>query len=139
MIRVIWLIDSCDQVERKRLIGSALQGIHWQKRASSGRMVRITDAEMSEAALLRHGWIKQVYRFGCHLIHLSDWHNYRHHDPVNNMPENERESLREELEYFHAEEIDVLAFSHIRMHAPYAMRKISENLACYLRELEKLP
>jgi len=139
MIRVIWLIDSCTQTERARLVADALQGVHWQKTTPKGKQVRITDAEMSDAALRRHGWIKQVYRYGCHLIHLSDWHNYRHQDPTKNMPSAEREEIQDELQNFHAEEIEDLAFSHIKMHAPYAMSKIGDNLACYLRELEKLP
>lgn len=139
MIRVIWLIDSCDDVERARLVADAMHGVHWQKTSAKGKLVRIADAEMSDAALRRHGWIKQVYRYGCHLIHLSDWHNYRHHDPTKNMSHQERNEIKEDLEHFHAEEIDELTFSHVRMHAPYAMNKIGDNLACYLHELAKLP
>jgi hypothetical protein len=139
MIRVIWLIDSCSQGERTRLIEDALQGKHWQKKTTKGKLVRITDAEMSEAALGRHRWIEQVYRFGCHLVHLSSWHNYRHRDPVKNLAAGEREDVKKSIEDFHQMEIDDLSFSHIEMHAPYAMEKISSNLASYLRELEKLP
>ena len=49
------------------------------------------------------------------------------------------EDVKRSIEDFHQTEIDDLSFSHIEMHAPYAMEKISSNLACYLRELEKLP
>ena len=139
MIRVIWLIDSCSQSERDRLIADALQGRHWQKKTAKGKLVRITDAEMSEAALGRHRWIEQVYRFGCHLVHLSNWHNYRHRDPIQDLPKGEREDVKRSIEDFHHAEIDELSFSHIEMHAPYAMEKIRSNLACYLRELEKPP
>ena len=48
------------------------------------------------------------------------------------------EDVKRSIEDFHQTEIDDLSFSHIEMHAPYAMEKISSNLACYLRELEKL-
>jgi hypothetical protein len=92
---------------------------------------------MVDLALERHGWITQVYQYGCNLIHLSDWHDYQKNDPVDNLSETERRTLRLEIEDFHGRELGNVSFEMLKWQAPYTIDKIASNLECYVKQLEK--
>jgi hypothetical protein len=138
MIRVIFLLGLLGP-QRDRLIRASLSGAHWTGPSEKDpkKQVRITDRKMADYALKHHGWVDQVYRYGCNLIHLSDWHNYKEHDPTLNMAAEERRDVAVELGRFHGREFTALTFSDLLQHAPYAMDKIASNLECYVKDLEK--
>lgn len=138
MIRVIYLLELADPSERRRLILDSIEGRHWSRPTPKGKAVRITDREMAELALKRHTWVRQVYQFGCNLIHLSDWHGYQTADPTKNMTPDDRASVLEEIERVHAKRFSELTFTALLEHAPFAIEKIADNLECYLKDLEKL-
>jgi hypothetical protein len=137
MIRVIYLLEIKDSVERARLIEDSINGRHWERKTAKGKLTRITDRDMVELALKNHKWIEQVYQYGCNLIHLSDWHDYQNNDPLDNVSEVERQKLRLEIESFHSKRIEGFSFETLKWHAPYAIDKIASNLECYVKDLEK--
>lgn len=137
MIRVIYLLEIEEPSERSRLIEDSINGQHWKRQTEKGKWARITDKDMVDLALERHGWIRQVYEYGCNLIHLSDWHDYQRNDPLNNMSEEERSGLRRKIEDFHDREIGNISFEMLKWHSPYAIDKIASNLECYLKQLER--
>ncbi|MCA9993380.1 MAG: hypothetical protein KDE29_20485, partial [Anaerolineales bacterium] len=137
MIRVIYLLEIEEPIERNRLIEDSINGRHWKRQTEKGKWIRITDREMVDLALERHGWITQVYQYGCNLIHLSDWHDYQHSDPVDNLSETERRKLRSEIEDFHVRELGNVSFEMLKWQASYTIDKIASNLECYVKQLEK--
>lgn len=114
MIRVIYLLELEDLIERNRLIEDSITGRHWKRQTRNGNWTRITDREMVDLALERHGWITQVYQYGCNLIHLSDWHDYQSNDPVDNISEADMRNLRLEIESFHGREFGNISFETLK-------------------------
>lgn len=85
-----------------------------------------------------HGWTHSVYSFGCAFIHLSGLHDYRTRDPLGLLPDDERESLLAHLRYYHGGPVSPEpTFDDIIPYLPSALRKVTGNLECYLRDLEE--
>jgi hypothetical protein len=139
MIRVIFLLG-LSKPERSRLIRASLRGIQWTRpsKTNPAKNVRITDREMADYAQNHHRWVQQVYRYGCNLIHLSDWHGYEQHDPTKNMTEIERNDVRAAMEQARGRHLEPISFCSLLEHAPYAIKKIAGNLECYVKDLERL-
>lgn len=134
MVRVIYLLTIQDRSYRKALIEASVNGEPWR---TKGKRSRITDKEMTDIANGLHGWTKSVYRFGCAFIHLSSFHDYSDRDPLQALPSDERSQLLLHLQAYHCIPFNLNStLSDIAPAIPRVLDKISENLDCYLRDLE---
>ncbi len=138
MIRVIYLLSIHDFDERERLIRLMLNGEKWSTKTKGGTVRKITDREMVELAQDLQGWTKSVYKFGCAFIHLSDSHNYLLDDPFQKLPDGEKADILKHMRYYHGGPCsDSPGLKEITHYLPMIFEKISSNLECYLKELEK--
>lgn len=134
LVRVIFLLAQQDREYRNLLIEAAVEGKTWS--ASESRQ-RVTDREMVELANKLHGWTRSVYRFGCAFIHLSNMHDYQSRDPLQQIPEDEREAILEHLRHYHGGPSQSQpTFGDIGHFLPRVYEKIADNLECYLKSLE---
>jgi hypothetical protein len=137
MVRVIFLLSLPEPAERQRLLSSSVSGKDWEVPTSKGRMRKVTDREMVERAQAFHGWVRNVYLFGCSFIHLSDRHDYLARDPFRALPLAEREWIAQYLRRYHGGLASSdSTFREISAYAPKILNKISSNLEIYLARLE---
>lgn len=136
MIRVIYLLQVTDHVERKRLIQSTMNGEEWTVSTVKGKRRKITDREMVNIANNLEGWTKSVYKFGCAFIHLSNFHNYLVLDPFQKLSPEDKKDILSHMRYYHGgpsnEDPDI---EEISVYLPRVFEKISDNLRCYIDEL----
>jgi len=138
MIRAIYLLSIHEPTERTSLIESTISGKKWQVRTEKGKFRNVTDKEMAELAQKLQGWTRSVYKFGCAFIHLSNFHNCFDEDPFQGLPESERKDILDHMRYYHGGPLndnpDIYELSN---YLPMVFDKISDNLKCYLRDLEE--
>jgi len=138
MIRAIFLLQIDDMTERQRLVKATLAGEKWKISTPKGKFRDITDREMVELAQKLQGWSYSVYSFGCAFIHLSNFHNHHAQNPFQSLTESEKHDILKHMRYYHGgphnDNPDMLEFS---MYLPRVFHKISENLECYLEDLEE--
>jgi hypothetical protein len=135
MVRVIYLLSITDRERRYELIKSAVDGEQWSQ---AGSKKRITDREMVDLANSLQGWTQSVYRFGCAFIHLSEFHDYKHRDPMDLIADEERRAILDHMRYYHGGPIaERPSFSELIPYLPRVFEKIAANLEHYVRDLEK--
>jgi len=135
LVRVIFLLAQSDRAYRCDLIEASVSGKKW---TASGSGHRVTDREMVELADTLHGWTKSVYSFGCAFIHLSSLHDYRTRDPLQQIPNAERDAILGHLRYYHGGPVQPSpTFPDIVPFLPSVFTKIADNLECYLKQVER--
>jgi hypothetical protein len=138
LIRVIYLLSIANLNLRESLITSTLEGENWQVPTTNGKMKKVTDKDMVELSQKLQGWSKSVYKFGCSFIHLSNFHNYVSQNPFESLPQEEQKNIVEYLRYYHGGPIsDCPTMQELSSYFPQVLEKISSNLECYLKNLEK--
>lgn len=138
MIRVIYLLSIDNLNLREGLIASTLEGKKWQVPTTNGKMENVTDRDMVELSQKLHGWSKSVYKFGCSFIHLSDFHNYASQNPFESLRQEEQKNIVEHLRFYHGGPFsDCPTMQELSSYFPRVLEKISSNLECYLKNLEK--
>lgn len=138
LIRVIYLLGIRDLAERKRLIGSTLQGEKWRVRTARGKWTDVTDRTMVDFAQQLHGWTQSVYKFGCAFVHLSDFHNHIAENPFDKLEEPERQDILSHMRHYHGGPChDNPEMAELALYVPQIFDKIASNLECYLKQLEQ--
>ena len=93
---------------------------------------------MVEIATSLKGWTQLVYKFGCAFIHLSNFHNQLSANPFDNLEKSERSEILHYMRQYHGgPEDDQLSVEVLAAYIPKILKKISGNLECELKELEK--
>nr|WP_316656416.1 hypothetical protein [uncultured Gellertiella sp.] len=132
MVRVIYLL-SLPIDRRLALVSASVEGERWRRENSRGT---ITDKEMVDLAQKLNGWTQSVYKFGCAFIHLSALHDYENRDPIGLLPANERDDLIEHCRQYHKGPTqEAPTFRDFVPYLPAVLKKISDNLNCYLETL----
>ncbi len=135
MVRVIYILSKSDRAERTRLILASNEGQKW---TVAGTRKRITDRDMVDIAQNLHGWTESVYSFGCAFIHLSNFHDHRHRDPMTVISSEERHAIAKHLRQYHGGPIgNNPSFQDLIPYLPMVFDKIAGNLECYLQAIEK--
>lgn len=134
MVRCIYLLSVKDRGTRSRLIKQSLSGEPW--RTQDGK--RVTDREMVALSNKLQNWTQNVYKFGCAFIHLSGFYDSSGRDPFASLTRDERNDIAHHLSYYHGFHMDAnTRFREIVTVLPRVLEKISSNLECYVRDLEK--
>jgi hypothetical protein len=134
MVRVIYLLTQRPE-RRELLIEASVTGKQWSR---EGAKARVTDKEMVDLAQTLQGWTQSVYKFGCAFIHLSSLHDYNDRDPLEQLPEPERNDILEHCRHYHGgPSINSTGFNALVPFLPRVLEKIASNLEFYLAALEK--
>lgn len=134
MIRVIYLLSITDRDRRRQLVGASIQGTTWRTENSR----RVTDRDMVDLAQRLHGWVGEVYRFGCAFIHLSGYHDYRSRDPIEALASDERANIVQYLRHYHGGPLNEdFTFPDLEPYLPRVFDKIASNLESRLQTLER--
>lgn len=134
MIRVIYLLSISNSKHRVELIQASIEGKIWRQ---TGKKGKITDKDMLLLANKMQGWSESVYRFGCGFIHLSNFHDYRFRDPLEQINSAEKETILKYMRYYHGGPLDPNpTFNDLLPYLPSVFEKITSNLECYLKDLE---
>lgn len=133
MVRVIYLL--AQPLDRRALlIESSVNGEKWSQQNSKGR---VTDKEMVELAQHLQGWTQSVYKFGCAFIHLSCLHDYNDRDPLRQLSNEERADILNHCRSYHGgPTTSEPTFLDLVPYFPKVLKKIADNLECYLNSLE---
>lgn len=135
LVRVVFVLAQKDPAYRRQLIGDSVSGRRWL-RDNSRQFV--TDREMVELTDKLHGWTRSVYSFGCAFIHLSNLHDHQAREPLEQITEAERSAMLSHLRQYHGgPDGALLAFRDIIPYVPRVFSKISDNLECYVKDLEQ--
>ena len=136
MVRIIFLLSK-DKCEREKYIVDLLNGERWKVQTSPGKERYVLDKDMIDLAQTLQGWTKSVYKFGCAFIHLSEYHNYFHSDPVLKLSNDELQDIAAHLSWYHGyNQKEELTLEAIKIYIPMIFNKINENLECYIKDLE---
>lgn len=134
MVRCVFLLSVTDRQYRKRLLHDSVNGNRW--RSKDGKR-NITDKDMVDLSSRLHGWTQNVYAFGCGFIHLSPFHDYPNRDPFDSLSPEDRRDVAHYLRYYHGVAMDhTTKLRDIEFVLPQVFEKISNNLECYIRDLE---
>lgn len=134
MVRVIYLLTQKSE-RRELLIEASVTGKQWSREEAKAR---VTDKEMVDLAQTLQGWTQSVYKFGCAFIHLSSLHDYNDRDPLEQLPEQERNDILEHCRHYHGgPSINDTEFNALVPFLPRVLEKIASNLQFYLAALEK--
>ena len=132
LIRVIFLLKVRDRDYRRNLIRPCVEGRKWLQKGSKRR---ITDRQMVDIAKRLHGWSESVYRFGCAFIHLSKFHDHKVRDRLAELPKEERDAILQHVRAYHGGIPET--FHELEAYSPLIFQKISDNLVCYLKMIER--
>ncbi len=139
MVRVIYLRSITNLQERHRLITQTLTGQKWTITTSNVKTKNLTDRDMVEVSNNFLGWTKSVYDFGCAFIHLSNLHDYSEENPLSMISNVDKIIILGHLRNYHGGPLsDNPSMAELSEYFPKALEKISENLECYLEEIEAL-
>ncbi|MGH9742392.1 MAG: hypothetical protein ACRD51_08575 [Candidatus Acidiferrum sp.] len=134
MVRCIFLLSITDRQYRDRLIHDCVEGNLW--RTKDGKH-KVTDREMVDLSTKLHGWAQNVYAFGCAFIHLSPFHDHAARDPLDTLTSHDRSDIANYLRNYHGvvigRDTKLRDIAHV---LPAVFEKISENLECYVKDLE---
>jgi len=135
LVRCIFLLAQ-NKRYREQLIHDSAIGNPWRKKNGKGR---VTDKDMVDLTMSHtlHGWTRSVYKFGCGFIHLSALHDYSVRDPFDMLSAEERRDIADHVRSYHHVEITASTkLREIEFVLPAVFTKISDNLECYVIELE---
>lgn len=136
LIRVVYLLSISDLAVRHQLIEQTLANQPWSIKNQNGKMKKITDREMVELASELFGWTQSVYKFGCAFIHLSGLHGES--NPLGKLNNEDRMSILMHMRHYHGGPVsDGPTLEEFGNYLPKVLEKISGNLECYLKHLEK--
>lgn len=138
LVRLCYLFLSRDRgelLEAKALIKLSINGEQWTLTLGNSKKRRITDREMVDLARHLGGWEQLVYKFGCRLIHLSDFHLYLERDPFANIPADEKKQIIEYMVRYHKYPYSEVTFEKLIEYLPAIMEKISSNITGYIEDL----
>lgn len=130
-VRLVYL-QSVDAPLANELIAQFVRGERWSRKKKL-----ITDGEMVELAQAKHFWVEKAYRFGCKLIHLSDFHDYQSVDPFTTIPTSDKRTIMNFLRDYHGyreNDIDLPRFIEL---LPKVMVKIRGKVEKYCDALER--
>ena len=134
LVRVVFLLAQTNGRYRHQLIKASVEGRKW---TLQGSRRRVTDREMVDLTNRLHGWTKSVYEFGCAFIHLSNLHDYRVRDPLEQIPRAERDAILHHLRYYHGgPAAPDPTFDDVVPLLPRVFDKVASNLECYVKSLE---
>lgn len=137
MVRVIYLLTISDMVERKRLINQTLNGEIWTVLTENGKNKKITDRDMVELSNKLQAWTLSVYKFGCAFIHFSNFHDYSNENPFAFLDPEEQSNILDHMRHYHGgPDSNTPSFEEFSSYFPRVFKKISENLECYIKDLE---
>jgi hypothetical protein len=125
-VRLVYL-DAVDDVAAAALITKSVQGKKWPVR----------DRDMVNTATSSYFWVEIAYRFGCKLVHLSDFHDYQSVDPFSTISETDKQTIIGFLRGHHGykdEEINLARFVDFM---PLIMKKIRGKVADYSSTLQR--
>jgi hypothetical protein len=92
---------------------------------------------MVDHAQRLQGWTLSVYKIGGALIHLSALHDYNDRDPLRQLPIEERDDILLHCRHYHGGPIsNEPTFLDLVPYFPSVLKKIADNLECYLKHLE---
>jgi hypothetical protein len=135
LVRIVFVLAQKDPAYRRQLIGDSVSGRRWCHHKSRKL---VTDREMVELTGKLHGWTKSVYSFGCAFIHLSNLHDHSARDPLGQITETERSAMLSHLRAYHGGPDGAAAgFRDIIPYVPRVFSKISDNLECYVKNIEQ--
>ena len=138
LVRVMFLLAQSDRAERTRLVADAVNGQPWRMRTAAGKWNRVTDAEMVALADGFNGWARNVYRFGCAVIHLSHLHDHQARDPFQSLVFEDREVVSFQLNHYHGASLSpASSFTDVSRWVPAVLSKVSTSLDQYLKYLEE--
>lgn len=137
MVRVIYLLNQT-KTERERLIQLTLQGKKWNSVSNNGKYQPLTDKMLVSLANALEGWTEYVYKFGCSFTHLSDFHNYHSKNPFDSISTTDKANILNYMRQYHGGPMtDDITIGEFARYIPAVFEKISSNLECYLKDLEK--
>jgi hypothetical protein len=135
-ISYLWRHETPPQ-EVRRLLELSEQGEQWTVAGGKpGKWVRLTDRAMLDLATQLGGWEQNVYEVGCKLVHLSEFHLYRHSDPLQRISVADRAKMLAYLQSSHQCSAENLNMEVLCRFLPQIMQKIAENVEFYLEELD---
>lgn len=132
LIRVCYLNNLKDNDEIERLINKTINGIEWEKNGK-----RIFDRTMVNIASQHNSWAAEVYDFGNSFTHLTNYHDYKKNDPLKNLEETKRMTVKQYLKSYHqfSESLEI-TFENVIPYIPKVANKVSDKLRGYLNLLE---
>ncbi|MHB1058594.1 MAG: hypothetical protein ACYC0F_12030 [Rhodanobacter sp.] len=131
LVRVIYLLTQ-DANRRSKLVAASVAGQTW--RAQNSR-ARVTDKEMVDLSEKLLGFAQSVYRCGCAFVHLSNFHDFKDRDPLLLLTPEEKEDILGHCRGYHGGP-DGDTFIDLVPYLPAVFEKVSDNLECYLEELQ---
>lgn len=133
LIRICFLLTLHDSSERSRLIEATLNGLRWKV----GKEI-IRDRKMVDIAGRYNHWAPEVYEFGNRFTHLTDYHDYKQQDPLENLDSVQKKRIKNYLCSYHQfPEYKTINFENVVPYLPQVAAKVSNNLSAYLRDLER--
>lgn len=134
MVRVIFLLSADDKPYRQQLLNALVNGEKWTVKM---KKATVTDRQMVDFAQSLQGWTQFVYKFGCDFIHLSNFHDNEHRDPLSTLSSDEKAAILSHMRDYHrGPASDDPSFEELSRFLPTVFEKVSSNLDCYLRQLE---
>jgi hypothetical protein len=138
MVRVMFLLAQRDRTLRTRLIEDAVHGRRWRVPTPAGKEILVTDKVLIELGESFTGWARNVYRFGCSFIHLSNLHDHEARDPFQALSFDERVAIASQLNQYHGARLSTESdFAEVAQWVPQVFGKISTNLELYVKQLEE--
>jgi len=132
-VRVTYL-NEVSKAEAIRLINEFDNGHQWTYIDSKRR---ITDRDMVNIAKQYYFWIEKAYEFGCKLIHLSEFYDYKHKDPFLSISLGDKKEIIKYLDSYHGYRDDDIDLNRFILYFPKVMRKIEGKIKYYTRDLQK--
>ncbi len=138
MIRVIYLLSHRKIEDRIYLIDQTFAHKKWSQITKSGKEKKVTDKDMVDLASNLHGWAASVYKFGCSFIHLTEFHDYARNNPLDMIKKEDKSNILKHMRYYHGgPKSDNPSFEEFARYFPMVFNKISKNLECYIKDLER--
>ena len=133
LVRTVFLL-SRDINTRQHFTDQTLQNIKWTH--PNSRLI-VTDRQMVDLTDQLLGWTNSVYKLGCAFIHLSPMADYRNSNPFSQLTQTEADSIKQHLHHYH--DFPLSSFLDVSTISSYLLKvleKVSENLECYISDLE---
>src|SRR5262249_1509724 len=132
-IRVCFLLAVSDLNERRRFMNDTLNGIKWTTKGQP-----ITDRKMVTLASQYNHWAPEVYDFGNSFTHLTNYHDFKHTDPLLLLDSSKKSAIKRYLHAYHSfPNSDEVTFENVVPYIPRVAQKVSDNLNHYLADLER--
>jgi hypothetical protein len=132
LIRVCYLLTITNPNERLRLIDDTLNGNKWRINNKV-----ITDREMVNTASRYNHWAPEVYDFGNSFTHLTNFHEFKNTDPLQQLSVAKKVTIKQYLKSYHLFSINKdVTFNNVIPYIPQVAQKVSNNLNSYLNDLK---